>query len=187
MDLPWGDERTIQFITNVGIITSRGITGDNIMAAEWTHQVSYSPGLIAVCIRKGNTSGELIKESKEFGVNITATDQAQLASVAGNSHGREVDKVAVLKELGHEFYDAKTINTVMVKGAVLNIECKVIDMLEPGSHTIFIGEVQDVQYNKEKQPLAYHHKQYGTVHFDIPKPSDEVREKIKALIEKHKR
>ena len=31
MDLPWGDEKTIQFITNVGLITTKGPFGDNIM------------------------------------------------------------------------------------------------------------------------------------------------------------
>ena len=50
MDLPWGDERTKQFVTNVGLITSNGPYGDNVMAAEWAHHVSYEPGLIAVCI-----------------------------------------------------------------------------------------------------------------------------------------
>ncbi|MBI2110294.1 hypothetical protein HYT51_00760, partial [Candidatus Woesearchaeota archaeon] len=47
VDLPWGDPRTIKFVTNVGLITSTGPHGDNVMSAEWTHQVSYSPGLIA--------------------------------------------------------------------------------------------------------------------------------------------
>ena len=46
MDLPWGDEKTTKFVTNVGLITSNGPYGYNIIAAEWTHQVSYSPSLI---------------------------------------------------------------------------------------------------------------------------------------------
>src|SRR3989338_173370 len=113
MDLPWGDERTVQFITNVGLITSKGHLGHNIMAAEWTHHISYQPGLIAVCIRPTDTTYENIRKSKEFGVNITATDQPTLASVAGGSHGKEFDKIKALKELGFKFYDAKKIKTLM--------------------------------------------------------------------------
>ena len=56
MDLPWGDEKTVQFITNVGLITSNGPFGDDIMSAEWTHHVSYSPGLISVCIGKSKAT-----------------------------------------------------------------------------------------------------------------------------------
>jgi hypothetical protein len=39
MDLLWNDRRTRQFVTNVGLITSDGPLGTNIMAAEWTHLV----------------------------------------------------------------------------------------------------------------------------------------------------
>ena len=31
MDLPWGDEKTVQFVTNVGLITSDGQHGQNIV------------------------------------------------------------------------------------------------------------------------------------------------------------
>ena len=139
MDLPWGDERTKQFITNVGLITSTGPHGNNIMAAEWTHHISYSPGLIAVCIRPSDASYENIHATKEFGVNIAATDQATLASVAGGSTGREVDKIAALKELGFTFSKAKQIKSLMVEGAVLIIECKVVKEISLGDHILFVG------------------------------------------------
>src|SRR3989344_5054157 len=66
MDLPWGDPRSIQFITNVGLITSDGPNGPDIMSSEWTHHISYNPGLIAVCIRPGGATHENIRSSKEF-------------------------------------------------------------------------------------------------------------------------
>src|SRR3989344_1725210 len=109
MDLPWGDEKTVQFITNVGLITSTGPYGDNIMAAEWTHHVSYSPGLIAVCIGLNKATLENIRATKEFGVSIAATDQNVIASVAGGSSGKNVDKIKALKELGFKFYRANKI------------------------------------------------------------------------------
>ena len=48
MDLTWNDRRTRQFLTNLGLITCDGPYGPNVMAAEWTHHISYSPSLIAV-------------------------------------------------------------------------------------------------------------------------------------------
>ena len=47
MDLSWNDRKTRQFVTNVGLITSEGPLGPNIMAAEWIHHISYSPSLVA--------------------------------------------------------------------------------------------------------------------------------------------
>ncbi len=187
MDLQWGDEKTVQFITNVGLITSNGKHGHNIMACEWTHHVSYNPGLIAVCIHPGKATYENILKSKEFGVSITASDQSVLSSIAGSSSGKNTDKIKVLEELGFKFYKAKKIKTLMVEGAVLNLECKLIKKIKPGTHMIFIGEVISVNFNKEKTPIAYHKGMYGTVINNIPKPSDEERERFKQVIAKHKK
>ena len=66
MDLPWGEERNKQFVTNVGLITSNGPNGHDIMSAEWTHHVSYSPGLIAVCVNFHDATHENIKATKRM-------------------------------------------------------------------------------------------------------------------------
>ncbi len=50
MDLPWGDPRSNKFATTIGLITSDGPNKQNIMASEWTHHLSYRPGLIAVSL-----------------------------------------------------------------------------------------------------------------------------------------
>ncbi len=187
MDLPWGDEKTVQFITNVGLITSTGKYGDNIMAAEWTHHVSYKPGLIAVCIGHNKATAENIKKTKVFGVNIASAEQTTLASIAGNSTGKEIDKISALKDLGFKFYKAKKINVLMVQDSVLNIECKLIKKIPLGDHTMFVGEVLEATLNKEKTPIAYHQLKYGTVNFNMQKPSDQERQNIKDIIEKHRK
>ncbi|MBI2101860.1 flavin reductase [Candidatus Woesearchaeota archaeon] len=185
MDLPWGDEKTVQFITNVGLVTSNGPYGDNIMSAEWTHHVSYSPGLVAVCIGHNKATLENIKNTKEFGVSIAATDQNVLASVAGGSSGKNVDKVSALKELSFKFYKAKKINILMVEGAVLNLECKLFKEIKLGDHVMLVGEVIEASLNKSKEPLAYHEVKYWKIGENIPKPPQEELERIKIIIEKH--
>ena len=187
MDLPWGDEKTVQFITNVGLITSNGPYGNNIMAAEWTHHISYSPGLVAVCVGLNKATLENIRKSKEFGVNLAATDQNVLASVAGGSSGKNVDKIAALKELGFKFYNAKKIKTLMVDGAVLNLECKLFKEIKLGDHVMFVGEVIHANLNKNKEPLLYHKVKYWKIGENIPKPTQEELDKIRSVVEKHKK
>ncbi len=187
MDLPWGDEKTILFITNVGLVTTYGPHGHNIMACEWTHHVSYSPGLIAVCIGPNKATYDNIKTSKEFGVSLTATDQNILASIAGGSSGKSINKIKVLEELGFKFYKANKINTLMVEDAVLNIECKLFKEIPLGDHTMFVGEVLEAKLNKEKEPLAYHKGNYWKIGEIIPKPPQEYLDKIKKLLEKYKK
>jgi flavin reductase (DIM6/NTAB) family NADH-FMN oxidoreductase RutF len=84
MELSWNDRRTRQFLTNVGLITTDGPYGPNVMAAEWTHHVSYGPTLIAINVRGDDATAENITLSKEFGVNLAADDQNILCSLGGD-------------------------------------------------------------------------------------------------------
>lgn len=172
------------FITNVGLITSNGPYGHNVMACEWTHQLSYTPPLIAVCIRPGKATFENIRSSKEFGVNIAAFDQNIVASVAGNHHGKTVDKISVLKELGLVFYQAETINALMIEGASLNAECKLVKFIEIGDHPLFIGEIQNVK-QAEKEPLIYYQGKYFRLGDRIHKPDQPKLEAIAELVKKY--
>ena len=187
MDLSWGETRTQQFVTNIGLITSNGPHGQNIMAAEWTHHISYSPGLIAVCIKPEDATNKNIKKTKEFGVNIASTEQTSLSSISGGYTGSKFDKIKALKEIGFEFYKAKKINVLMVEGAVLNIECKVIKQIPIGDHTMFVGEIQEASINKDKTPIAFHKGMYGQVEFNLSKPLQGERERIAKIVEKYKK
>ena len=187
MDLSWGDEKTIQFVTNVGLITSSGPHGDNVMAAEWTHHVSYSPGLIAVCVGFGKATAENIESAGFFGVNIAAADQNVFASIAGGNSGKDVDKIAALKELGYKFYRAEKINILMVDGAVLNFECKLVNKIVLGDHIMFVGEIQDSAFNPDKKLLVYHGLKFWKLSENLQKPDEKELERIKNIVEKHRK
>ena len=187
MDLSWGDEKTRQFITNVGLVTTRGPFGDNIMACEWTHHVSYSPGLVAVCIGPGKATHENIKSSKEFGIGLASSEQAAISSIAGGNTGSQVDKIKALEDLGYRFSQAKKINALMIEGAVLNLECKLFKEIPLGDHTMFVGEVIEASINQDKAPLALHGGKYGQVIHDVQKPSQNDRDKISTVIAKHRK
>lgn len=187
MDLPWNDERSNNFITNVGLITTDGPFGADVMACEWTHHVSYSPGLIAVCIAPSKATHENIKQTKGFGVNLCSTDQSVMASVAGGYTGSRYNKINALKELGFEFYEAKKIRVAMIKGAAVNIECKLSKEITLGDHTAFVGEVLEASNNADKVPLAYHEGRYFIMNTYVVKPSQEERERIRKILEKHKK
>ena len=186
MDMAYGSEQAGKFVKNVGLVTTRGAFGDDIMACEWTYQVSYSPGQIAVCIGRGKMTSQNINSSKEFGVSLAAEDQLDASAVSGGSKGDDVDKIAVLQELGFKFSQAKKIKALLLEGAALTAECKLVNTVELPTHTMFIGEVLEVSVSP-KQAVAYQIGKYFKLGAQMPKPSDEHREKIKSVIEKHPR
>ncbi len=184
MDLLWNDRRTRQFVTNVGLITSDGPYGSNIMAAEWTHPISYSPSLIAVNIRGHDTTAQNIKESKEFGVSIAAENQNVICSIAGKYKGIHVDKISILKETGiAAFYNAKRISkeVPMLVGAAMNAECKLIKQEELGDHIMFVGEVIEISADENIRPLLYHNGRYWRLGEALIKPQPDILNRIEEL------
>jgi flavin reductase (DIM6/NTAB) family NADH-FMN oxidoreductase RutF len=192
MDLGWGNRKAGKFVTNVGLITSTGKNGENIMGVEWTYYASWSPAIITVHIGKamggaGKATLENIQETGEFGVNIAAEDQNVFSSIAGGSSGHDVDKVAVLKEMGAVFYKAKKIGAPMLEGAALHAECRVLEMVELGDHTMVAGEVLEIESHDEKKPLLYSFGKYYKLGEQMHKPEQAVLDRIAALAEKHKK
>ena len=187
MDLEWNDPRTRRFVTSVGLITTNGKWGHDIAAAEWTHHISHSPSLISIHMHEENATAENIQGSKEFGVNLTSENQNWISSAAGNESGKEVDKVAALQELGVEFYGAKKIGVMMVKGAALNVECKLFKQVSLGDHIMFIGEVVDISADEGVKPIVYNNGRYWRFGDQIQKPQQEVLDKIARTLEKHRK
>lgn len=186
MDLLYGSEQKKQFVTNVGLITTHGTKGDDIMASEWTHMLSYSPGIISVSIGNGKVSGKNIKKTKEFGVSLAAFDQNTLSSIAGGSHGQDVDKIAALKELGFKFFKGNKTKTLLVEGSSMSVECKLIKSINLGTHTTYIGEVVAVHPASGKEPLIYKAGSYWRFGEQMHRPKEEEMAKINAIVEKHR-
>jgi len=184
MDLEYNSEQKKQFVTNVGLITSYGKEGDNIMAAEWTHMLSYSPGIISVSIGNDKLTSKNIMKNKGFGVSLAAFDQNVFSSIAGGSHGNDINKIEALKELGCEFIRGKKF--LLVKGASMSVECKLIKKIKLGTHTTFIGEVFEKHGISGKEPLIYKAGKYWRFGEQIHKPKDEEMKKIERVIKKHK-
>jgi flavin reductase (DIM6/NTAB) family NADH-FMN oxidoreductase RutF len=190
MDLLWNDRRTRQFVTNVGLITSDGSLGPNIMAAEWTHHISYSPSLIAANIRGHDTTAQNIKESKEFGISIAAENQNLICSIVGKYKGIHVDKIAILKEAGiAAFYNSKSISkrVPMLVGAAMNAECKLVKQEELGDHIMFVGEVIEISADENIRPLLYHNGRYWILGEAIIKPQPDILNRIEELAKKYSR
>ncbi|MCX6773006.1 MAG: flavin reductase family protein [Candidatus Micrarchaeota archaeon] len=184
MDLGWGNPKAGKWATNVGLITSDGPNGPNIMAAEWTFYLSYSPAIISVHIggsENGKATAENIMKTKEFGVSLAASDQNVISSIAGGSSGREVDKIAMLKEMGIELYKGKKINALMVKGAATNAECHLLQAQQIGDHVMLMGEVMEIDSDATKEPLVYSGNKYYHLGEQAYKPAPDVLEKIAAL------
>ncbi|HKU50495.1 MAG TPA: flavin reductase family protein [Nitrososphaera sp.] len=149
------------FATTVALITTRGSRyGDNVMAAEWTMQVSYDPMIIAVFVHKSPTYLNM-KEGKSFGVNIASEDQAELVNISGGYSAKELQKLRIPGAF--MTYPGTTIDALMIRDCVLNAECKVVREHKVGDHIMVLGRVLAAKFDESKLPLIYTRGNYRKI------------------------
>jgi flavin reductase (DIM6/NTAB) family NADH-FMN oxidoreductase RutF len=128
------------------------------MAAEWTMQISYKPILIAVFIHEESVTFKNIKKTKEFGINVSSEEQTLAVNIAGGYSRREIDKLKVKDSF--EFVPSRKINSPMIDGCIVNVECKLVTMKKLGDHTMVVGRAVAISYDETKKPLIYHSGRY---------------------------
>lgn len=111
---------------------------ENIITVSWTGTICTNPPMVSISIRPSRFSYELIKNSGEFVINLPGRSLTKAADFCGVRSGRDVDKFAYLK-LNKE--KGSKVDAPLIKEAPLSIECKVKDLIELGSHHMFIADV----------------------------------------------
>ena len=158
------------FATTVNLLTSCNQAGKaNVMACEWTMNVSFDPFKILCVVGVESLTHAYITETKEFGVNMCADTQASLSNFVGNVSGRDVDKLADPCFAGL-LYAATHIKPPLIRGCVLNAECVVEAIFPMGEYTGFLGLSLAATVDAEAKPLFYHKRKYFQLGAQIPKP-----------------
>lgn len=123
----------------------------NGQIANVVFQVTSDPPTIAVCINKKNFTHQLINENRTFAVSILAkSTPLDFIREFGFKTGRDVDKLAgVTCEIG------TTGVPVVIENAIAYLEARVIDDVDCGTHTIFLGEVVNADTLNEADPMTY--------------------------------
>ncbi|MCY7493674.1 flavin reductase family protein [Bacillus safensis] len=150
------DERVFRnamgkFATGVTVITTEQNGEIHGMTANAFMSVSLNPKLILISIDQRAKMLNKINEAGTFAVNILAEDQKELSmQFAGQ-----------LKEKKEAEFDYMS-GIPVIKGALANIVCKIYRKHAAGDHTIFLGEVVDIEL-REGAPLGFYEGKYSKI------------------------
>ncbi|HWR41073.1 MAG TPA: flavin reductase family protein [Patescibacteria group bacterium] len=114
----------------------------NIMTAAWGAICASTPPCVTVSLQKPRASYQNIIKHQAFTVNIPSATYAAEVDYAGIVSGKLVDKFAVT---GLTPVRSQLVDAPYVSEFPLILECRLINTLEVGSHTLFIGEIADVK------------------------------------------
>lgn len=124
------------------LITCRDENGKaNAMTAAWAGTICSDPVMVSVSIRKNRYSHDIIEKSGEFVMCLTNRAMVRATDYCGIYSGAKVDKFNLPGQLHITKEDAKLVKAPCIKESPVCLECKVKQILELGSHDMFIAEV----------------------------------------------
>jgi flavin reductase (DIM6/NTAB) family NADH-FMN oxidoreductase RutF len=135
--------KTLVYPTPVFVVGTYDKDGKpNVMTAAWGGICCSKPPCVAVSLRKPRYSYENIVARKAFTVNITPEQYVKEADYFGIVSGRNKDKFAAsgLTSVRSDLVDAPYI-----KEFPFALECSLLQTVEIGIHTQFIGEIVDIK------------------------------------------
>ena len=152
----------------------------NAQIANTVVQVTSEPPTISVCINKQNLTHEFITESKVFVASVLSQDTPLFfIGHFGFKSGREVDK---FKDINYRLGEAKA--PIVLDHSLAYLEARVINQLDVGTHTIFIGELVGAEVLREGEPLTYayyHQVKRGTTPKTAPSYIEERKETVSKM------
>jgi flavin reductase (DIM6/NTAB) family NADH-FMN oxidoreductase RutF len=118
-------------------------------------QVTSDPARMAVIVNKQNLTHEFISKSGLFGVSVLDESAPMtFLGLFGFRSGRGVDKLSQV-----QFKTGDTGCPLVLEHALSVLEARVIDQIDLGTHTIFIGDTVNAEVLKEGRPLTYRYYQ----------------------------
>lgn len=123
----------------VGTCDSQG--NQNFMALSWWTYASNRPATLVICTSDHGYSGKLIRASGAFTLNIVGKDISETAFACGCSSGANVDKVA---KYDIPVVASEKIAPMCVKGSRVSFECELVNQLQIGDHTLYVGAIVDI-------------------------------------------
>ena len=149
-------DRALDKITcGVAVITTHWDEKPYGMTAAWFTRSANEPYLMTVSVWNENFSHDILLKSKIFAVNILGENQQELAIHFGRQSGRDIDKFT-----GIRYRTEKSGSPILYKDAVAYMDCRTVNSMNAGDHTIFLGKILQAAVLRQEVPLIYDRKDY---------------------------
>ena len=165
----WKPGNMLYPLPAVMVSVTDGSGNDNIITVAWAGTVCTNPPMVSISVRPSRYSYKMLKDTGEFVINLTTERLAFATDYCGVRSGRDVDK---FKELKLTKEKADFVKAPMIGESPVSVECRVKEVLELGSHHMFLADVlavhADEEYMDEKNKfqlnksnlLVYSHGEY---------------------------
>jgi flavin reductase (DIM6/NTAB) family NADH-FMN oxidoreductase RutF len=125
----------------VSLVTCKDKNGKvNVLTVTYLNGVNEKPPMIGIAVGVKKHSFSILRDTKEFAVNIPTKDLLSKVDYCGSFSGRDVDKV---KECNFR------MEGLFIQECSINLKCKKVKEFVLGSHCFFIGEIISFKIDME--------------------------------------
>ncbi len=117
----------------------------NIITIAWTGIINTIPPKTYISVRPSRHSYAIIKESREFAINLTTSSLVRSADYCGIYTGAKVDK---FEKCGLHKEKASEISCPLIAESPLSLECRVSEIIPLGTHDMFIADIVAVNVDE---------------------------------------
>lgn len=128
------------------MVSCGDMENSNIITIGWTGILNSNPPVTYISVRPSRHSYGILKEKREFVINLTSEELARAADYCGIYTGAKVDK---FKKCGLTKEAATEVSCPMIAEAPISIECRVRDIVPLGTHDVFVADILAVNVRDE--------------------------------------
>lgn len=142
----WKPGNMLYPVPAVMVSCQRGDERPNIVTVAWAGTICSDPAMLSISVRPERYSYPIIRETGEFVVNLVTKELVYATDFCGVRSGRDVDK---FKEMKLTPSPSKVIHAPGIMESPVNMECRVTEVKELGTHHMFIAEIVNVDISDE--------------------------------------
>ncbi len=142
----------------VSVVTSDGVAGKCGTTVTAVSSVTDSPATLLVCINRNSWSNKTIKANGRICVNVLAHEDEEIARIFAGMAG-----VPAELRFDHVAHHQGTTGAPILTSALVAFDCRISEMVECGSHTIFLAEVVQIELGEDRAGLVYFDRHYHGV------------------------
>jgi flavin reductase (DIM6/NTAB) family NADH-FMN oxidoreductase RutF len=124
------------------------------MTATAVTSVSVDPPSLLVCVNRTGRLHEMLSATERFCVNVLHAEHAEVSRIFAQPHSDQ-------RFACGDWEDDAGSNLPYLRGAQAVLFCRKAMTVPYASHSIIIGEVEDVRIRDDIAPLIYQDGLYG--------------------------
>ncbi len=133
------------FTYGVYLLGMKQDTTYNASTVSWVSQVSFEPPLVMVALRNDSLTLGMVLAAKGFTINLLDSRQMEMAGKFFKQATYQDGKLN-----GHAFEPGAQTGAPVFVDAPAWLECKVVETLGRGDHTVVIAEVVEAGVRDER-------------------------------------